>query len=211
MRNFSKLDNFLGRTNELLNTISSKRDSNANYPASNVSEGEMNEKERKLSASLMRINHSGEIAAQGLYIGHAFISKNEDQKNLMLDIAEEEKDHLFWCKKRIEELGGKTSVFDSAWYCGSVLIGIMSGVYNDKVGLGFVEETEKQVSRHLDGHLEKIPTNDHKTREILLQMRADENKHGELAASKGSIEIPNLVKELMSKVSKIMINISYRF
>ena len=211
MRSFSKLDNFLGRTNELLNTISSERDSNVNYPASNISEGELNEKERKLSSSLMRINHSGEIAAQGLYIGHAFVSRNEDQKNLMLGIAEEEKDHLFWCKKRIEELGGKTSMFDPAWYCGSVLIGIMSGAYNDKVGLGFVEETEKQVSRHLDGHLEKIPANDHKTREILLQMKVDENKHGELASSKGSVEIPNLVKKLMSRVSKIMINISYRF
>ena len=152
------------------------------YPATDIEETkEMSYSEKKLVNNLMRVNHSGEVAAQGLYIGHAILAKTDQQKEMMLNMASEEKDHLEWCEKRIDELKGNTSILNPIWFSGSIVIGMISSISKDKNALGFIEETEKQVAKHLDTHLEKIPKTDNKTYKILKKMKSDEEHHGETA------------------------------
>ena len=166
--------------------------------------------EKKLVTNLMRVNHSGEVSAQGLYIGHALVAKTEKQKEMMLNMAAEEKDHLQWCEKRISELNGKTSILNPFWFAGSVIIGMLSSISNDKNGLGFIEETEKQVANHLDSHINKIPDNDKKTYKILKKMKTDEENHGKEAHKSGANEIPLTIKKLMKITANVMKFTSYR-
>ena len=179
------------------------------YPAEKVEQGSLNEFEKNHSAGLMRVNHSGEVCAQALYRGQAITAKLIDTKAKMEQAASEELDHLSWCNKRLEELDSKPSLLNPIWYCMSFSIGAIAGLIGDKWSLGFVHETEEQVVKHLDGHLDKLSDKDQKTRSVIKQMRIDEEKHSQDALDAGAEILPNEIKGLMSKVAKVMTDSSY--
>ncbi len=179
-------------------------------PENTVAEGELSANEKELAGRLMRINHSGEVAAQGLYQGQALTAKLPDVREKMERAAEEENDHLDWCKQRINELDTHTSYLNPLWYFGSVAIGAAAGLAGDKWSLGFVAETEHQVVRHLTSHLNQISENDHKSRAILEQMKEDEGHHATAALDAGAAELPVPVKKFMALTSKIMTKTVYR-
>ena len=158
----------------------------------------------------MRVNHSGEIAAQALYRGQALVSRDPALRAELLQAAEEEHDHLAWCQQRVEELGGRISLLAPVWYAGSFAIGIAAGLAGDKTSLGFLAETERQVAEHLDGHLQQLAENDKTSRAILEQMRDDEIRHGDSAVERGGAELPPLMKRAMQTVSRVMTSVSFR-
>jgi 3-demethoxyubiquinol 3-hydroxylase len=164
----------------------------------------LSEPERQLSAELMRVNHAGEIAAQGLYHGQALVARNPEVRNLLEQAAREETDHLAWCEERLLELKDRPSRLDPLWYAGSFAIGVLAGLASDRTSLGFVTETERQVERHLDTHLERLPAGDDRSRQILKQMRADEQAHGELAQRAGGETLPTGVQKLMQATARVM-------
>lgn len=170
----------------------------------------LSDSQRELAGRLMRVNHSGEIAAQALYRGQALVARDEQLRTSLLQAANEEYDHLAWCQQRAAELGGGTSKLAPFWYAGSFLIGMTAGMAGDKLSLGFLAETEKQVAEHLDGHLQKLPAADKRSRSILQQMRTDEIRHGENALRHGAKPLPRTVRTLMRLASSVMTGISYR-
>lgn len=172
---------------------------------------ELSADEKLLSARLMRINHSGEVAAQGLYQGQALTAKLPEVRDKMQRAAQEENDHLAWCERRLHELNSHTSYFNPLWYFGSVSIGALAGIAGDKWSLGFVAETEKQVIKHLDEHLAAISENDAESRAVLEQMKVDEGHHATVALEAGGAELPELVKTLMGLTSKVMTKTAYWF
>jgi len=162
------------------------------------------EPERREVAALMRINHAGEIAAQGLYHGQALAARDPGVRRMLLDAGREETDHLAWCEARLAELGDRTSRLDPLWYAGSFAIGLFAGVVSDRASLGFVSETERQVEKHLEGHLDRLPASDARSRAILTQMRDDEVQHGQQARDAGGAELPGPVKALMKLTGRVM-------
>ncbi len=209
MRNYSSIDKFIIKSDEILKTFSIKS-SGRSYPAKKLEDNELTKNERELVTNLMRVNHAGEVAAQGLYIGHALASKSSSQREMMLEMASEEKDHLIWCGKRINELGGRTSLFDPIWFVGSIGLGILSSFTSDRNALGFLEETEIQVAEHLQTHIKKLPKNDKKTKIVLEKMKADEEKHSDTAHESGAEEIPKPIKKIMEYTANIMKEVSFR-
>ena len=173
-------------------------------PAINESETELSETDRELAGRLMRINHAGEVAAQGLYQGQALTAKLPDVREKMERAALEENDHLDWCEKRITETGTHVSYLNPVWYAGSVAIGALAGIAGDKWSLGFVAETEHQVVKHLNEHLQRLPESDNKSRAILEQMKQDEGRHATVAIEAGGAELPYPIKKLMGLSSKVM-------
>ncbi len=167
--------------------------------------------DQRLSASLMRVNHAGEVAAQALYQGQALTARSDFVKERMHQAAQEENDHLAWCATRIKELDSRVSLLDPIWYAGSFALGAIAGAAGDKWSLGFVAETEHQVCLHLEEHLEKLPAEDAPSRAILAQMKLDETHHGEQARQAGAAELPAMAKKLMTLASKVMTKTAYRF
>ena len=182
---------------------------NRQYPASKIPEDDLSEFDRNNSANLMRVNHSGEVAAQGLYRGQALTARLEGTREKMDHAALEELDHLSWCNKRLEELNDKPSLLNPVWYGLSFGMGAIAGAAGDKWSLGFVHETEEQVVIHLEGHLEKLSNKDKKTIAILEQMRIDEAQHSEEALESGAEILPEGVKKIMSLIAKVMTKSSY--
>ena len=182
---------------------------NRRYPASNIQEDDLNEFDRNNSANLMRVNHSGEVAAQGLYRGQALTARLEGTREKMDHAALEELDHLSWCNKRLEELNDKPSLLNPLWYGLSFGMGAIAGAAGDKWSLGFVHETEEQVVIHLEEHLEKLSSEDKKPIAILEQMRIDEAQHSEEAFESGAEILPEGVKKIMSLIAKVMTKSSY--
>ena len=209
MRNYSNIDKFIIKADEILKTFSIKS-SGRSYPAKKLGDNELTKNERELVTNLMRVNHAGEVAAQGLYIGHALASKSSSQREMMLEMASEEKDHLIWCGKRINELGGRTSLFDPIWFVGSIGLGVLSSFTSDRNALGFLEETEIQVAEHLKTHIKRLPKNDKKTKIVLEKMKADEEKHSDTAHESGAEEIPKPIKKIMEYTANIMKEVSFR-
>lgn len=164
---------------------------------------------RRQAAALMRVNHAGEIAAQALYHGQALVARDETTRQMLLQAAREETDHLAWCATRLTELNARASVLDPLWYAGSFTIGALAGLLGDRVSLGFVVETERQVEGHLDGHLGALPPEDHRSRAIVEQMRTDEIAHGAHAKAAGGIDLPTPVRTLMSVTAKVMTTTAY--
>ena len=166
--------------------------------------------QRRRSAALMRVNHAGEVAAQALYRGQALGARSKDIRRTLLSAAEEENDHLDWCGARVEELGARTSRLGGLWYFGSFLLGTAAGAAGDRVSLGFLAETEHQVVRHLDDHLNRLPERDAKSRAILAAMRRDEAEHASAALSAGASSLPAPVRGAMRAMSRIMTSTAYR-
>lgn len=178
-------------------------------PANKLPEAELTEAERKHIAGLMRINHCGEVCAQGLYQGQALTARLADVREKMQQSAAEENDHLAWTSNRVDELGSHTSLLNPMFYVGSLVIGATAGLIGDKWSLGFVAETEKQVVKHLDGHLEQLPESDLKSRVILEQMREDELQHATKAVEHGAADLPSGIRQLMNLTSKLMTRTTY--
>ena len=158
----------------------------------------------------MRVNHAGEVCAQALYQGQALTARRKDTRVQMEQAATEENDHLAWCRNRIHELGGHTSLLNPLWYSGSLAIGAATGLLGDKWSLGFLAETEKQVVKHLQGHLQRLPAGDARSRAILEQMKTDEAQHRASALRAGGQELPEAVKKLMTLTSRVMTVTAYR-
>ena len=204
-RNYTPLDHLMINLDTGLRTLFGKpKVTERANPADAQTEAELSEADRELAARLMRINHAGEVAAQGLYQGQALTAKLPKVREKMQRAAEEENDHLDWCEQRVKEMGGHVSYLNPLWYAGSITIGALAGLAGDKWSLGFVAETEHQVVRHLDSHLQQISTNDQKTRAILEQMKTDEGQHATMALGAGGAPLPEPVKKLMGLTSKVM-------
>lgn len=155
-------------------------------------------------AGLMRINHTGEVCAQGLYHGQAFSAKDDSVKQAMQHSAEEEVDHLVWCEVRLRELGSHPSLFTPLWYGMSFGLGAIAGAISNEFSLGFVAETEAQVSEHLQDHIGQLPVQDTRSREILAQMDKEELHHRELALENGGTTLSLPVRQVMRKMANVM-------
>jgi ubiquinone biosynthesis monooxygenase Coq7 len=165
---------------------------------------------RRHAAGLMRVNHAGEVAAQGLYHGQALTARRPEIRAAMERAAREEGDHLAWCRDRLDELGDRPSLLAPLWYAGSVAIGSLAGAAGDRWSLGFMAETERQVEGHLEDHLSRLPEGDDRSRAILEQMKADEVKHAESAMAAGGAQLPAPVRLLMKLTARVMTTTAYR-
>ena len=178
--------------------------------ATDSTPADLPEAEREHSAALMRVNHVGEVCAQALYEGQALVARNARVRESLSQAAEEERDHLAWCARRIDELGGRPSVLNPVWYAGSFLLGAGAGLLGDRWNLAFLAETEQQVEEHLTGHLRDLAEEDRPTRTLVEAMRADAARHRQTALRLGAAELPGPVKAAMRLAAKVMTTVSYR-
>ena len=203
----SFVDQLLIAADEALRTISGVGSAARPTPGTGSGSGS----DPRHSAGLMRVNHTGEICAQALYSGQALFARNPEVRAALQSAASEERDHLAWCRTRLRELDARPSILDPAWYAGSFALGVVSGLAGDRWSMGFLAETEQQVERHLDGHLEKLPRDDARSRAVILQMRDDEHRHGEAGRALGGAELPHVVRLAMQAASKAMTKTAYWF
>ena len=208
-RSFSLSDRLIGEIDKAINVLFSSARANRAFPAASGGEFVQDEGARLESARLMRVNHSGEVAAQALYRGQALTARDSGVAGAMRQAASEEMDHLAWCEQRIRELQGRTSVLNPLWYFGSFLIGSVAGALGDRASLGFISETERQVESHLRGHLDRLPPTDERSRAILEQMTHDEVRHGATATALGGEELPLPIRVAMRASSRLMTHGSY--
>jgi ubiquinone biosynthesis monooxygenase Coq7 len=208
---FSLLDKLCLHLDAALKTLAPHPHQKAqrSHGAENITEANLNTAEKKEIAALMRVNHVGEVCAQGLYRGQALTARLESVQDQMNIASNEEQDHLHWCAERIKELGGHTSYLNPLFYVGSFALGAIAGACGDKWSLGFVAETEKQVGVHLQSHLDKLNPNDLKTKAILEKMQQEEEQHGKMAMDAGGTLLPSPIKIAMQIASKCMTSTSY--
>ena len=177
-------------------------------PDLHIEDNELTPDEKKCTIELMRVNHAGEVCAQALYSGQLLFNPHGEGAESLKKASKEEIDHLDWCNTRIHELGGKTSLLNPIWYAGSFLMGSFASMLGEKYNLGFLAETEHQVTQHLTSHLNKISKKDLKTNKILEVMTNDEEQHATKAKELGGVELPHQVKKVMSLTSKVMTTLS---
>jgi len=204
------LDTVISTADKALRSVLAPARAARPSPASGPA-AELTEAQRRESGALMRVNHTGEVAAQALYHGQAFVARNENTRNMLLQAAREETDHLAWCETRLSELQSRPSLLNPLWYAGSFAICALAATFDDRVSLGFVAETERQVEGHLNVHLSRLPPEDSSSRAILEQMRTDEISHGAAARTAGGAEHPAPVRVLMKHTSRVMTHTAYWF
>lgn len=201
-RTLSPLDRLLAQAGDGLKTLAGVAGEGRASPA--ATEAELNEGERRQSSALMRINHAGEVAAQGLYHGQALVARNATLRGQLLEAAREEQDHLRWCDQRLRALGSRPSLLTPFWYGASAAIGVLAGLKGDAASLGFVAETERQVSAHLGDHLTRLPATDAASRAVVQAMKTDEERHGQAALDAGGTLPPEPVRGVMRLVAGVM-------
>jgi len=178
-------------------------------PAEGIPDAPLTDRQRRHAAALMRVNHAGEVMAQGLYQGQALTAQLATVRGAMEQAATEEFDHLAWCEQRLDELRDRTSMLGPLWYTGAFLLGAGAGLAGDRWSLGFVSETEAQVVNHLEDHLGRLPPADRRSRAIIEQMKLDEAQHGAAAQEAGGLPLPAPARGLMSLMSKVMTRTAY--
>lgn len=210
VRTLSPLDRLLVGCERALEAIAGTPIAGRRSPAASLAEAELDETEQRHAAGLMRINHTGEVCAQALYVGQAALARDADNREHLLRAAAEETDHLAWCAERLRQLHSRPSLLNPLWYAGSYAIGAAAALAGDPVSLGFVMETERQVETHLAEHLEQLPAQDARSRAVLAMMQADEIRHAETAQQRGGIELPFPLPQLMHGSSMLMKTVAYR-
>jgi ubiquinone biosynthesis monooxygenase Coq7 len=209
-RELTPIDRVLAGVDNALRTIAAPAGrTTRESPANAVEAAELSTQEKAHAAGLMRVNHSGEVAAQGLYQGHAAVARDPAIESQMQHAADEELDHLSWCEQRLTELGSGPSRLSPVWYAGAFAIGAVSGALGDRWGLGFIAETERQVCDHLTSHLDDLPIEDGKSRAVVEKMRDEEQEHGENAKNAGAAILPPPVRRLMQVTAKVMTKTAY--
>jgi ubiquinone biosynthesis monooxygenase Coq7 len=204
------VDSLLAAADEALRALSGATSAARPSPARDAGDsGPARTQDRELSGRLMRVNHTGEVCAQALYSGQALVARDGNVRVALQGAAAEERDHLAWCRERLDQLGSRASVLDPLWYAGSFAWGVASGLAGDRWSLGFLAETEDQVERHLDGHLDRLPADDLASRAIVLRMREDENRHGATGRALGAAELPGPVKAAMRAAARVMTGTTY--
>ena len=213
MRALNTIDRLINNIDMALRTVCppQRRASLRISPAQATPDSPLSAAETRHVVGLMRVNHAGEVCAQALYQGQALTAKLTTVKEQMIQAAQEETDHLAWCEERLDELGSQPSLLNPIWYIGSFMLGALAGLAGDRWSLGFVAETERQVSAHLQHHLEQLPIQDLKTQAILTQMQHDETQHAKLATAAGGAPLPSLLKRSMHCISKLLTRSSYHF
>ncbi len=192
-----------------LRTLFAEPAATRKQPSAEVVAVPLSPQDKLAAARLMRVNHSGEVAAQALYQGQALTARTPEARALLLAAAKEEQDHLAWCDARIDALGGKKSVLNPLWYAGSFALGVASGMLGDQWNMAFLAETERQVEGHLSEHLDRLPAQDTQSRAVVEQMRADEARHAQTAVNHGAANMPDAVKRVMQLGSKVMTTTSH--
>jgi ubiquinone biosynthesis monooxygenase Coq7 len=203
----SPLDNLLSAADQTLRTLFAPARS-ARWPEL-PADDDMTPGERRHAAALMRVNHAGEVAAQGLYRGQAALSREPAVREFLDRAAGEEADHLAWCEARLRELGSRPSRLNALWYLGSFGLGAAAALLGDAVSLGFTTETEVQVEGHLASHLDRLPAADRRSRRIVELMKAEETGHGEAARARGAAELPQPIPAMMRAAARVMTGTAY--
>ena len=210
-RSYTPLDRLIIGIDSALRLATGQHDqAQRENPAGDIPDVVMEEEQRQHAAGLMRINHAGEVCAQALYAGQAVTARNPEVQSQMKHAASEETDHLSWCRERLDELESKPSVLDPLWYAGSFAIGAVAGLAGDGWSLGFLKETENQVEAHLEGHIERLPPEDARSRAILDQMKIDEARHAQMANESGALDLPDPVRGLMKLTAGVMKAVAYK-
>ncbi len=199
----------MGVDQALVTVFGSPKTTGRAYPAEGSSDESLSDSEKLEAARLMRINHVGEVCAQALYQSQAMTTRNQTVKAKMQQSSLEENDHLDWCEQRLQELDSHKSLLNPLWYAGSFALGTAAGLAGDRWNLGFVAETEKQVVRHLESHLEQLSPEDQRSRAIVEQMKIDEAAHATAALKAGGSELPEPIKQGMQLLSKVMTRTAY--
>lgn len=205
----SFLDRLLVQADLGLRAAFGRQNAGRPSPADGLPDRLADEVERRRAAGLMRVNHAGEVAAQGLYHGQSLTARSPDTRAAMARAAREEGDHLAWCRTRLDELGAGPSLLDPLWYAGALAIGVAAGLAGDRYSYGFMAETERQVEGHLDDQLSRLPAADARSRAILEAMRTDEVGHAASAVAAGGAELPLPVRGLMRAAARVMTRTAY--
>ena len=198
------MDRLLGAADSALKTLFSRPRAGRPCPVVAGDETRLAPNEKRRAAALMRVNHVGEVCAQALYSAQVLSTRDARLRRHFEQAAAEETDHLAWTADRLVELGARPSLLNPLWYAGSFALGLMAGRLGDRLSLGFVVETERQVEAHLQGHLDRLPAGDHASRAIVAQMKDDEAAHAAQALQAGAIELPAPAKALMRAAAKVM-------
>jgi ubiquinone biosynthesis monooxygenase Coq7 len=209
-RHLSALDRWLAHADDALRTLTGKHTASRPMPRSRSAELDLSPEDRRLAGALMRVNHVGEICAQALYQAQSLATRRPSLKAHFAAASREESDHLAWTEQRLRDLGSRVSILNPLWYAGSFAIGLVAGRVGDRTSLGFVVETEKQVEKHLDGHLAKLPVGDLSSRAIVQQMMNDEAQHARNAERAGGARLPLPARLVMRAAAKIMTTVAYR-
>ena len=211
MRSYTTMDRLLTQLDQGLRTSFATAPAASDYPADGIEDGALEPDERRHSAGLMRINHTGEVCAQALYHGQSLVAEDEETRDHLLAAADEEGHHLSWCEQRLGELDAVPSRLNALWYFGSFTIGVGAAAAGDAWSFGFVSETERQVEAHLHDHLEDLPDGDQRSRAIVRRMAEDEARHGQEARDAGGRELPAPIRGAMRFTADIMKFVAYRW
>lgn len=204
------LDLALNAADGALRTLFAKPHASRVCPTVPAHATDLSAEDKVLSGGLMRVNHVGEVCAQALYAAQALGTCDPVLRKHFLAASREEGDHLAWTKDRLDELGARPSVLNPLWYAGAFGLGLVASRLGDRLSLGFVVETERQVEAHLASHLEHLPQGDHESRAIVAQMKDDEAKHAKAAENAGGVKLPAPVRLMMRSAAKVMTTVAQR-
>jgi 3-demethoxyubiquinol 3-hydroxylase len=205
------VDECLVTVDKALRTVFTKHHASRPYPAQGINTVALNDAERSQAGALMRVNHVGEVCAQALYASQSLATRDPVLKAHFQHASAEETDHLAWTEARLADLGARPSVLNPLWYAGAFGLGYLAGkLGGDKISLGFVVETERQVEAHLQEHMHRLPLADLASRAVVAQMKQDETEHAADAQKAGAQPLPKPITEAMRLAAKLMTTVAHR-
>ena len=204
-------DALLGAADQALRTLWATPHARRPMPMPDSAAVSLDDAQRREAAALMRVNHVGEVCAQALYSAQTLATRQTGLQAHLQAAAAEETDHLAWTEARIHALGGRKSWLNPVWYAGAFALAYATAkIGGERVSLGFVVETERQVEAHLHSHLARLPAGDTASLAVVKAMAHDEAQHAREAQRAGAAELPEPLKRLMALSGRVMTSVAHR-
>jgi ubiquinone biosynthesis monooxygenase Coq7 len=143
-----------------------------------------NYRKQKRLEEILRVNHSGELGAKYIYMGQAFILKNNAEIKEMLD---QEIEHLNFFEEEIKNRNTRKSLLTPLWQAGGFALGVVSALTSKNNAMQLTEKVEEVIIEHYSNQIAELKEfNEPELAEKIEQFKNDEKNHQDKAIMEGA-------------------------
>jgi len=174
----------------------------------------MKKTNKKTLEEIIRVDHAGERGAIKIYEGQLLalktIKQDNDLKDKIEEMKEQEKEHLEYFEKEIQKRKIKPTYLLPVWDLMGVTLGFGTALLGKKATMLCTASVEEVIEEHYQNQLKKLGNDEIDLKEKIQKFKGDEAEHKNLAYESGATTkgIYSIMDKIIRTGSRIAITIS---
>ena len=174
----------------------------------------MEKTNKKILEEIIRVDHAGERGAIKIYEGQLLalktIKQDNDLKDKIEEMKEQEKKHLEYFEKEIQKRKIKPTSLLPLWDLMGVTLGFGTALLGKKAAMLCTASVEEVIEDHYQNQLQKLGNDEKDLKEKIEKFKEDEIEHKNMAYETGVTNkgFYSIMDKVIRTGSRIAITIS---